>query len=703
MDRPEPAALDPGRKPRTALPLLLLAVALSSVFLFGNDRSHFHRRGHHDFLSSKTLAIAANLSPEQRFLMFERRGLNTRGETTHAVYNRFPAGGFALVKLAALPFTDDLSAAIHAARILMLLAFSAAALLAYLAVSRMTGSRWVACAAVLLAFASPYSLYYADMISNEVALGLLGVALTFHGMVVFVQDGRFGQLLLKALAALAIDWRVCGLLLAFVALGAVRDAVGPVPATGGLLRRGGHRLASFARSRYVILGVVTLTFGVAILAWNVANEYRALNGEVAFTRLPTVESMLVRTGLEHVAVRPGGAQERLLYDWQGQLLDAWPAWTLDAGMQLYRIGYASVPFLLSGAPPPITPQALPTALAAAVGGAGVLGVCLIGLRLVRGSGHRLLLAAALASNFCWTLLIMRRWSLYHDFDAVFVAGVPLAFFALLLARLRRAGGDRAAAALAIACGAVFILSAHQMGRVGNGLHEARFQREVTADFDAIRKLTAGGGAEGALRPAGRRGVIFVPLGEGDDARSGVRFAGAPHALHFYLHDRIISRRRGGIEAYGDYDFAVMRQRVATEALLTPRNRRMFLYDARGLPGVWCALYDRLAVRPPAARAYFDLHVEDGVLYYLRSDCAPDDTAAPFFLDTSRASGTRASPTRGPDEAAGYVFDFMQHGVSFDGRCLVAVRLPEYDLAHFAAGQLGGSDSGPRPWRAEVSP
>lgn len=678
---------------RAALPPLLLGIALSSVFLFGNDRGHFHRPGHHDFLSSKTLAIAANLSPEQGLLMFERRGLNARGELTRGVYNRFPAGGYALVRLATLPFEGDLSAAIHAARILMLLCFAAAALLAYLAIARMTASRWVACAAVLLAFASPYSLYYADMISNEVAIGLLGVALTFHGMVVFVQDGRFGQLLAKTLAALALDWRVFGLLLAFVALGALGEALRAAPGTGGLPRRIGRRLAAVARSRFAMLGAAALTFGVAILAWNLANEYRALNGAVALTQLPTFESLLVRTGFEPVQVQPGGALARLLEDW--------PAWTLDAGMQLYRIGYSSVPFLLSGTTPAATSYALPTALAAVAVGAGVLGVCLAGLRFVRGSGHRLLLAAALASNFCWGLLIIRQWSLYHDFDAVFGAGVTLAFFTLLLSGARRAGGDRAAAAIAVACGAVFILSAQQMSRVGHGPEASRFQREMAADFDAIRALTAGGGAEGSPAPAGRRAVIFVPLGEWDDTRNGFGFTGAPHALHFYLHDRVISRRRGGIEAYGDYDFAVMRQRVATGALLTPDNRRMFLYDADGLPGVWRALHGRLAARPPAARAHFNLHVDDGVLYYVRSGCRPEDTAAPFFLDAPRANGTAAGFTRGTDGTARYVFDFLEHGVSFDDKCLVAVRLPAYDPPRVAAGQLGGG-SAPRPWRAEVT-
>ena len=702
-----------ARSVRAAVPSLLLALALSSVFVFGNDRGHFYRRGHHDSLSSKTLAVAANLAPEQRFLMFENRRLNPRGETSPTVYNRFPAGGYALVKLATLPFADDLSAAIHAARVLMLLAFSAAAFLAYLAVARMTGCRRVGCAAVLLAFSSPYCLFYNDMIANEVALGLFGVALTFHGMVVFVQDGRFRQLLLKTLAALALDWRVFGLLLAFVALGALRDAIRAGDGTGegraacrGASGAGGRRLVSLARSRFVTLGAAALTFGVAILAWNFANEYRALNGEVAFTRLPSFESMRVRTGFEPVPGQHGGPPGAPQEDWQARMLDDWPTWMITAGIQLYRIGYSSVPFLGSGMTPAAVPGDLPAALAGAAGGAAVLGVCLIGLRFARDSGHRLLLAAALASNFVWGLLIMRQFARFHEFDAVFSVGVPLAFFALLSSLVLRAAGRRAVAGLAVAGGAVFVLSAQQMSGIGHGPEAARFQREMAADFDAIRRLTANVVAAGSPRPAGRQNVILIPFGERDEVlgpnvRRGVWFAGAPHALDFYLYDRIISRRRGGIDVDGDHDFAVMRQRVETDALLTPRNRRMFLYDARRLDGVWRALHDRIAARPPAARAYFDLHVEDGVLYYLRSDCGPDDTAPPFFVDASRASGNAAEVTHGPSGPAGYVFDFELHGVAVDDRCLVAVRLPEYGVTRVAAGQIDRGDGSSRLWIAEV--
>ena len=52
------------------LPLLLLLLALSTVFLFGNDRGYFYRPGNHNGLSSNNMTVAANRSLEHNLLGF---------------------------------------------------------------------------------------------------------------------------------------------------------------------------------------------------------------------------------------------------------------------------------------------------------------------------------------------------------------------------------------------------------------------------------------------------------------------------------------------------------------------------------------------------------------------------------------------------------------------------------------------------------
>ena len=201
------------KRVREWLPLLALLVALSTMFVFGNDRGHYYRPGAHDGISSQSMALAANLSPEHNFLMFLQKT-----ESSYEVYNRFPIGTYALLKLAILPFGDDLSAQIWAGRLLMLLLTAAGAVSAYLALRRLTGSGWIASASVMATFSSYYFLYYNDLVSTEVT-SVFGILLTFHGMVVFVQEGRFRQLVIKTCAAVLLGWHVMALVLPFVVIG----------------------------------------------------------------------------------------------------------------------------------------------------------------------------------------------------------------------------------------------------------------------------------------------------------------------------------------------------------------------------------------------------------------------------------------------------------------------------------------------------
>ena len=217
--------LDAAHNP-ALLPPLLLLLALSTVFFLGNDRGHFYRSGHHDWITSQHLAQAVNLSPEHNFLLFVNRTLDAGGNPSYATYARWPVGSYALVKVAVLPFGHSLSAQLYAARILMLFLFAATAVLAYLSLRRLFGCQWIALAATLLAFSSYYCLYYSDSYAPDVIPALFGVMLAFHGMVVFEQEGRFRQLLVKACIALLLCWHVYALLALFIYFGLIRGLAG---------------------------------------------------------------------------------------------------------------------------------------------------------------------------------------------------------------------------------------------------------------------------------------------------------------------------------------------------------------------------------------------------------------------------------------------------------------------------------------------
>ena len=61
------------------------------------------------------------------------------------------------------------------------------------------------------------------MVSAEASTNLFGVMLAFHGMVLFAQEGRFRQLLVRTAVALLLGWHAVGLIAAFVPLALGRE------------------------------------------------------------------------------------------------------------------------------------------------------------------------------------------------------------------------------------------------------------------------------------------------------------------------------------------------------------------------------------------------------------------------------------------------------------------------------------------------
>ena len=557
-----------------SLPLLLLLSALSTVFLFGNDRGQFYRPGLHDLVSANHLAVAANLSPAHNFLSFYRQTFDQDGTHTYAPYSRFPIGGHALVKLATLPFEGDFSAQTHAARTMFLLSFVGSAVLAYLSLCRLTAQRWIALTASLLAFSSYYLLYYNDMPATESGLSLFGVLLTFHGMVLFVQKGNFLQLLVKACVALLLGWHVYALLLPFIALGMANELnqacrLSAPPSLAGRIRR---CIATPLFGRYLTLGVVTLLFGVGVLSFNLGNEYRALDGEVPLTELPTVNSMAYRVG----------ADERF-NELHAEALE----WGNFLRNQFYRIAKATLPFSIN----PFDNYAFYVDnYVGEIVGVLASGVAVIGLLTAR---HRMLLATLMLSGFCWSLP-MRHNTAFHDFESAFYVGIPLVICSTGLLWLRQLFGDRVLVGVCTAAPLVFVLCSFQMGRVGHDAQASELQEEVVADFERIRTLVGTGQS------------VFVHLSD--------RLYGSEwRAMDYYLAGRVIGRPWS---RWSDaYDFVVSRHRLDVPALLTPGNRQAFLYRRSGFAAQVAEVIGKseLVFR---SDGYVDVHRSGNRLFYV---------------------------------------------------------------------------------------
>ena len=645
----------PSLPRREALPLALLLLALASVFVFGGDRSQFYRPSQHDAISLKTLTLAANLSPEQGFAGFTRQKIGKDGEPEYVAYNRFPIGSYALVRLAILPVGDDFRGQILAARLLMLACFAAAAVLAYLALARLLGRRWIALAATLLACSAYYPLYANDMISAEGSTNLFGVMLTFHGMAVFAQEGRFRQLLLKTAVAIALGWHVVGLIGPFVLLGLGGELLRARPGNGSELLRA---IAAAARRRHVRYGAFSVLVCALVLGFNFAGEYRILGGEVAPRDLPSFQSMLGRSG------------------------SGLPGWPEFLRGQLGGIGGMAIPFALvdrlsldlaqpyTGIWPP--PSSAPRFAAL---GAAVLAACFAGLRWLP---QRTLFASLLLAGWCWAAAF-RGSAPYQQFEAMFHVGYPLVLWSLVLLGLRRAlppgRAPRAIPALALAALAAFALSAALMARTGHDAAAAQRQRETAADFSAIRPLAQG------------RSVLADLIDDALTHRKSMR--------NYYLTGSYLQIEPIGSaeewRAVPAYDFAVLPAGLGGS--LTPDNRRFFLYRLADLPAVRAAA----TARAPAAHAYFDVHLDGRSLVYARDSCTGADRAARFFVHLFPADARDLDAGRAPRAFNDLTFAFGERGAYFDGSCLAAFPLPDYPVLGVRTGQY---DQGGKVWTAE---
>ena len=698
-----------------SLPWLLLALSLSSLLVFSGERGSFYRPHlSHNWDTAKDLAVAANLSLEHRLRLFVRLQPGPEGETGYEVYSRFPLGAYALVKLAILPF-DDLGQQLLAARMLMLALFFSAAALAFLALRRIAADRWVALAATLLAFSSFHMLYFSDVVATEIVIDLFGMMLAFHAMVVFAEDNRrFGQLLAKSCVALLLGWHVYALLLPFVVIGLVGEAVtawsrrkhGGGPANAGHPRRGGLGSVLLAplRSRFLALGGATLLFGGAVLGFNFGSEHAALKGEVPYAELPSARSMLYRTGQEaesaHVAPNV-----------------SWPSFLFR---QFHAVGSAAIPYAL---PVPRDGKGridrrAPTGILVAGVGVLAIGACLLApllcgrdARAPRGAilvaRGRLPLAALALSGFVWTLP-MRRSVFDHDYEHLFYVGVPLAAYLLLFGFARRWLGGRLAVGLAVCAALALVLSAREMGRMTAGAQIVELAQALRLDFQRIREKTRGK-------------AIFV-AGNGH-LGSAYELAAGPFLTAYYLHGSTLQYDTSGhwpdyrasfAARNRSYDFILSDQRVDQRSLLTPGNRFAFLYDGRSfarahdfyLPS-YRTEYEAIAAREPLvfaaaddpAGGAFDVYAGDGELLYLRAPCVNEDTSGVFFLHVVPAHPEELPTRRRPHGFDNLDFRFVDRGVAFDDKCLAKSPLPRYPIAAIDTGRI--RPDGTPAWRVHV--
>lgn len=622
-----------------ALPLIILLVGMSTEFLFNNIIGYFKPYSHSAF----QLTVAVNFSPDHHFLGFLSQNLDAEGNIEYQAYNRFPPGGYMLIKLVTLPFGSDLSSGIYIARLLVLVFFVGAAVMAYWSLCRLTSNQWIALTATFLAFSSTLMLRYNTTLLPEIMIGLFGFALTFHGMVIFAQEGRFRQLVLKACIALLLDWHVLALLMVFILLGIAKEITQTYKAE--TVQR---IIRSVSSSRYTALGIIALSFGIVVLAYNIGNEYYALNKgghQLALSDLPTIQSALRRTSITGLRSE----------DYFTQLFDFW--------FHLKGIGLATVPFTLTDSFfSNINADEL------RIIGRFATGISIIGVFLVR---HRMLAATAVLSGFCWTIP-MRHNIAQHDFEGLYFIGLSLFLYTFILLAIRKYSNESLMPLCSVLAVLIFISSSYRMSADRSSGFFVDADKKIVEDFNTIRQFIRGK-------------TVFIPGSEEIVERNQLRYYlyGSHILFDNYGCDRRLNR----------VDFMIQTRYEKAPGLLTPDNQTVFLYDQHPYE----ERIDRIIEEErPVIQGDFDVYLtKDRKLVYVGDRCNGSDTRYTFL-------GTPISLLVYPTDIGDLSdseqdhefnqFNYVDHYIMDTKRNVMILDLPEYDIASIRTGQY--TDQGP---------
>ena len=631
-----------------SLPPILLLAALSTVFIFANDRGNFYRAGHHDYVTADHIAIAKNLSLRHNFLMFKFQEF-TNGEVIYHPYNRFPIGAHTLIKLTTLPFRHGSAEELYAARVLMLLFFGGSAVLAYLSLGKILSSKWIALAATMFAFSSIYALYYNDMVAPDGITNVFGVFLTLHGLITFFQEKKRGQLFIKITISLLLGWPVLIFLILFSLSGVMKCAV--------IDRINWVKSKWVFRNIFVQVGAFSLLSSGILLGFNIINESIATNNNPLDT--PTLASLKFRTlGFDQATEWTSGNQL---------------SWSNVISSSFSRISAASSPFSI-----PTYPNKIINDIDASLNSHSSITGMIIFLStftILVFYKMRVILLPLVLSGPIW-ILLFRYHSIIHDFTALLFIPIPLILSAVFFDSIARKSKTTLSVVLASVSIALFIFSAAQMGHVGHDEETAAIKEQIRRDFEDIRNRTTGRS-------------VFLNLPEDRE-----------YYLHpiqwYYLSGSIIAR----IDQREEAEYFITNSRSSC-GLLNPDNRHVFLYDSfTSFAECEIAILDGDPVYRDTLLTSWYVYLTGEVIQYASEGACGQITGSSetFFLHVYPVTLSDL-----PSRVREYGFanlDFEPTDIwqDIEGHCIIRVQLPQYSIASIQTGQY--NDEG-KIWSADI--
>ena len=293
------------------------------------------------------------------------------------------------------------------------------------------------------------------------------------------------------------------------------------------------------------MGVVTVLFGIALLSFNLGNEYRAWQGQIGLSEVSTFRSIERRLSF---AALPGLNDSFAIAGWGNY----YPAdWRDYWRQQFYRIGGMAAPYALPGYDNALARYFInwgdaPREDKAAPGVFLGLAVTVLALLGWAGARNKRLWATLGLAGFSWALLVPSNVA-DHEFESLIYTGLVLTAWSLGLLYLSRVGGRRFIAALAVAAALIFAWASFRMAQVGYSDAVLEIQDAALADLRAIDDIAAGH----TLADRGKRPETAVVVSD-------------------YLSQVIRAQ-----PAVADY--VILPLQLPGAPTLTPENRRLFLY------------------------------------------------------------------------------------------------------------------------------
>ena len=111
-------------------------------------------------------------------------------------------------------------------------------------------------------------------------------------------------------------------------------------------------------------------------------------------------------------------------------------------------------------------------------------------------------------------------------------------------------------------------------------------------------------------------------------------------------------------------------------------------------------YQSIVSGDPLVQLDFDIYLQGSELSYIKDSCMAEDIEAKFFLHIFPSDVSLLPRDRQQSGFENLDFRFSEHGVVFDDRCLIRIRLPSYDVARIRTGQF---TSDQKIWEHQFTP